>query len=92
MIDMPRKPKVEFSEWGIYKKTKNRGRTTVSIWNYGLNVALRKWYGFTSVEKHASGGRTSSGSWKRSYNKTIELNDEEQADKIARRLWNIRKK
>jgi hypothetical protein len=89
---MPRLPKVKFFEDFVYKKTKKRGRTTVQIWNRGLNVRLRKLYGFSSYEKSASGGRTSSGSWKRPYNKTIELGDvEDTANKIVPKLWNIRK-
>lgn len=89
---MVRKPKVEFFDEFIYKKTKNRGRTTVEVWSRGLGATLKRRFGFRSYEKSASGGKTSSGARRRPYNRTIDLNDEERADIIAKKLWGIRKK
>ncbi len=83
---MPRKPKVEFFEGFTFKKTKKKGRTTVISFNWPYSWRERKKWGFRSYDKTVTGGK------KRPYSKTIELNDEQDADKIATKLLNIRKK
>ena len=82
---MPRKPKVEFFEGFSFQKTKKKGRTTVISFNWPSSWREKRW-GFRSYEKTVMGGR------KRPYSKTIELNDEQDADKIAKKLLKIRRR
>lgn len=81
---MPRKPLTEFFEDFTFKKTKKKGRTTVISINWGSRVERKKW-GFRSYEKTVTGGG------KRPYNKTVDLNDEENPRAIATKLLNIRR-
>ena len=84
MNEMPKRNPIQFFEGFTFQKTKKKGRTTVVNFNFGTRVN-RKRYGFSSYEKTVIGGG------KRTYSKTIDLNDEQNPSKVASKLLNIRR-
>ena len=88
---MAKRNPIRFFEDFSFEKRRRKGRTTVISFNRGWGSWAGKTKGLVRWDKTSTGGRKADGSYQRTYEKTIELNDEEKPREVMKKLYNIRR-